>query len=137
MSTHRYLRAYLAGVAVPTAFLLVVLTVLMLSRSLGRIPGPAERVIVFPMAMVPNLWGAWNMLYAWLRLRYRIPIGVFGALLPVIVMPAAVVLSPAIGVDLPAVAVHVFPVVVVVVTAGYYLLWKYLVRFLNDILEII
>jgi hypothetical protein len=27
-----------------------------------NVPVPIERVIVFPMAVVPNLWGAWNVL---------------------------------------------------------------------------
>lgn len=137
MSAHRYLRAYLAGIAVPTVFLLVFLTGFTLARSLGRVPGPVERVIVFPMAVVPNLWGAWNMLYVWLGWRRRIPIGVFGALLPVIVAPTAVLLGGVMGVELPRFAALAIPVVVVVVTAAYYLLWKYLVRFLNEVLEII
>lgn len=136
MNAHPYLRAYLAGIAVPTAFLLVFLTTFTLGRHLGWVPEPAERVIVFPMAVVPNLWGAWNVLYAWLAPRRRIPIGVFGAVLPLIVAPSALVLSRALGVELPRVAVPVFPVALVVVTAAYYLVWKYLVRQLNEILEI-
>jgi RNA polymerase sigma-70 factor (ECF subfamily) len=32
-----------------------------------NVPIPIERVIVFPMALIPNLWGFWNMLYVWLR----------------------------------------------------------------------
>ena len=136
MSAHRYLRAYLAGIAVPTLFLLVLLTGLTVARYLGRVPGPVERVIVFPMAVVPNLWGAWNMLYAWLAPRRRLPIGVFGALLPMIVGPTAVVLGAAMGVELPQFAVQALLVVLAVVTAAYYLLWKYAVRFLNEVLEI-
>jgi hypothetical protein len=136
MNAHRYLRAYLAGIAVPTMVLLVVLTGLTVARHLGRVPGPVERVIVFPMAVVPNLWGAWNMLYTWLVLRRRIPIGVFGALLPMIVAPTAAVLGAVMGVELPRFAVQAFPVIVVVVTGAYYLLWKYAVRFLNEVLEI-
>lgn len=136
MNAHRYLRAYLAGIAVPTVFLLVLLIGLTVGRYLGRVPGPVERVIVFPMAVVPNLWGAWNMLYVWLVPRRRIPIGVFGALLPIIVAPTAAMLAGAMGVELPQFAVRAFPVVVVGVTAAYYLLWKYLVRFLNEVLEI-
>jgi hypothetical protein len=136
MNAHRYLRAYLAGIAVPTVFLLVLLLGLTVGRSLGRVPGPVERVIVFPMAVVPNLWGAWNMLFAWLVLRRRIRIGVFGAVLPLIVGPTAAVLGAAMGVELPRFAVQALPVVLVVVSAAYYLLWKYAVRFLNEVLEI-
>lgn len=136
MSGYRYLRAYLAGIAVPTAFLLLFLTAFTLARHLGWVPGPAERVVVFPMAVVPNLWGAWNMLYAWLAPRRRIPIGVFGAALPLIVAPSALMLSQALGVEMPRFELPVFPVALVVVTAAYYLLWKYVVRLLNEILEI-
>lgn len=136
MRAHRYLRAYLAGIAVPTAFLLVFVTGFTFARHLGQVPGPAERVIVFPMAVLPNLWGAWNMLYAWLALRRRIPIGLFGAALPLIVLPSAVVLSRVMGVALPNLAVRAFPVALIVVTTAYYLLWKYVVRLLNEILDI-
>lgn len=136
MSAHRYLRAYLAGIAVPTVFLLVFVTGFTVARHLGRIPGPAERVIIFPMAVLPNLWGTWNMLYAWLARRRRIPIGLYGAVLPLIVGPSAVVLSHVMGVELPNLAVRLFPVALAVVTAAYYLLWKYLVRLLNEVLEI-
>ncbi len=137
MNAHRYLRAYLAGIAVPTAFLVVFVAGYTLARSLGQVPSPAERVIVFPMAVVPNLWGAWNMLYAWLTPRRRIPIGVFGSLLPLIIAPTGLLLAHTLGVQLPTFAARAFPAVVVVVTAAYYLLWKYLVRFLNEIVEII
>jgi hypothetical protein len=137
MRAHRYLRAYLAGIAVPTAFLLVFVTGFAIARHLGRVPGPAERVIIFPMAVLPNLWGAWNVLYVWLASRRRIPIGLYGAALPLIVGPSAVLLSHAMGVELPDLAVRAFPVALVVVTAAYYLLWKYLVRQINEKLEIV
>lgn len=136
MRTYRYLRAYLAGIAVPTAFLLLFVTGFAVARHLGAVPGPAERVIIFPMAVLPNLWGVWNMLYAWLAPRRRIPIGLYGAVLPLIVGPSAVVLSHVMGVDLPNLAVRLFPVALAVVAAAYYLLWKYLVRLLNEVLEI-
>lgn len=136
MKTHRLLRAYLAGIAVPTAFLLLFVAGFTLLRHLGRLPEPAERVIIFPMAVLPNLWGAWNMLYASFGPRRRIPLGLFGAALPLIVMPTAVMLSRVMGVELPDMAMRVFPVAVVVVTVAYYLLWKYVVRLLNEILEL-
>lgn len=136
MSVHRYLRAYLAGIAVPTVFLLVFVTGFTAARHLDLIPGPAERVIIFPMAVVPNLWGAWNMLYVWLAPRRRIPIGLFGAVLPLIVGPSAVVLSRVMGVELPTLAVRLFPMALPMVAAAYYLLWKYPVRMLNEVLEI-
>ena len=62
MNTHPYLRAYMPGIVVPTVFLLVAMTGFMLARFVYNVPVPIERVIVFPMAVVPNLWGAWNVL---------------------------------------------------------------------------
>ena len=67
MNTHPYLRAYMAGVVLPSLFLLVALTVFILARLVFRTPIPIERVIIFPMAVVPNAFGIWNMFYLWLR----------------------------------------------------------------------
>ena len=64
MNTHPYLRAYMAGIVVPTVFLIFVLTAFITIRLVLQYPAPIERVIVFPMAAVPNLWGIWNMLYS-------------------------------------------------------------------------
>ena len=63
MNKHPYLRAYLAGIAVPTVFLLVGMTAYTVIRYVYAVPIPIERVIVFPMAAVPNAWGLWNVLY--------------------------------------------------------------------------
>ena len=45
---------------------------------------PLDRAIVFPMAVVPNAWGVWNMVYLALRSRLRIPLAVHGSLLPLL-----------------------------------------------------
>ena len=42
---------------------------------------PLERALLFPMAVVPNAWGLWNMLYLRLRPRVGSHSGLFGALL--------------------------------------------------------
>ena len=90
MKPHPFLRAYMAGIAVPTAMLIVILSVYAYNRfyfevsSQFVIPLPAaplDRAIVFPMAVVPNLWGVWNMLHLALRARVRWSIGVHGAIL--------------------------------------------------------
>ena len=52
MNKHPFLRAYLAGIAVPTVFLLVIMTGYTCARYVWNIPLPIERVIVFPMAAV-------------------------------------------------------------------------------------
>ena len=87
MRQHPYLRAYMAGIAVPTPFLLVVMTGFVVGRLIYQVPIPIERVIVFPMAVIPNLWGLWNMLYVRLRVRWHIPIGIYGAALVLLIAP--------------------------------------------------
>ena len=63
MSNHPYLRAYMAGISVPTPLLLIPLTAFFVARFVYNIPIPVERVIIFPMAIIPNLFGVWNMLH--------------------------------------------------------------------------
>jgi hypothetical protein len=144
---HPYLRAYMAGIVVPTAFLLVPMTAFTLLRFVFEVPVPIERVVVFPMALIPNLFGLWNILYVALRSRRRLSIGAHGALLPFVLIPVGLTLGMVLGVirvDQDGVqafqavrvpytsGVFVLPVVVVV----YYLVWKYIVGFLNDLVGI-
>jgi len=139
MKTHPFVRAYMAGIAVPTCMLIIILTVYAYNRFYFEVssqfviplPGaPLDRAIVFPMAVVPNLWGAWNMLYLALRSRLRWSLGVHGAVLPLLLMPLGVALARSLDVfelnwEL------VLPMVPVGMTV-YYLAWKYLVGFLNQ-----
>ena len=146
MNGHPYLRAYMAGIALPTAFLLVALSVFCVWRFLLHIPVPIERMIVFPMALVPNLWGAWNMLYLALRTRYRWEVGLHGAILPAILAPMGYGAATVLGflkttahgfayfdvVHVPfALAGTIFSVAIAI----YYLAWKYVVSFLNRVVE--
>ena len=147
MNRHIYLRAYMAGITLPTAFLLVALTVFCVARLVCQIPIPIERVLVFPMALIPNLFGVWNVLYAAVRRRHQWNIGIHGALLPFLLVPTGYVIARVLGfIDSTPNgfvyfhAVHVpfaymaifFPVGVAV----YYLVWKYIVAFFNGVLEI-
>jgi hypothetical protein len=139
MKTHPFVRAYMAGIAVPTCMLIIILTVYAYNRFYFEVssqfviplPGaPLDRAIVFPMAVVPNLWGAWNILYLALRSRLRWSLGVHGAVLPLVLMPLGVALARSLDVfelnwEL------VLPMVPVGMTV-YYLAWKYLVGFLNQ-----
>src|SRR5580700_6757529 len=97
MNTHPYLRAYMAGIVVPTLVLLLVLTAFCLVRFVFHVPIPIERVIVFPMALVPSLFGLWNMFYLWLRPRRHLPIGLHGALLPFVLAPLGFMLATGLG----------------------------------------
>jgi hypothetical protein len=110
MRPHPYLRAYMAGIVVPTVFLLA-----MPAR-------PLSRALVFPMAIVPNLWGAWNMLHLKLRSRVPVSIGAFGAVLPLLLFPGGI---------MPARALDVFTIqwrfalpIIPIGMAVYYLAWK-------------
>lgn len=134
MTQHRYLRAYMAGIAPPTMFLVVAMSAFTIARYVYNVPVPIERVIVFPMALIPNLWGVWNMLYVWLRRRSRMPIGLHGALLVVLIVPIGLIVANVLGFGLPQ---HPFAIVgPAAAMAAYYLAWKYIVNFLNVLLEI-
>lgn len=147
MNTHPYLRAYMAGIVVPTIVLLFVLTGFVLARVVCQVPASIERVIAFPMAIVPNLFGLWNMFYLWLRPRRHLPIGLHGALLPFILAPTGYLVGTALGVISLAsegiVYFHRITVPYGFFAAGfsfalivYYLVWKYLVGFFNQVLGI-
>ena len=147
MNNHPYLRAYMAGISVPTPLLLVALTLFSIGRFVYNVPIPVERVIIFPMAIIPNLFGVWNILYLASRSRTHLPLGIHGAILPFILAPIGFLLGRCLGflkttvhgfVYFDMVDVHyayvavVFPVVLIV----YYLVWKYLIGFFNRVVGI-
>lgn len=147
MNAHPYLRAYMAGIVVPTMLLLVPMTVYFIARYVFQIPVPIERLIVFPMAIVPNLFGVWNILYVWLRPRRHLTIGFHGALLFFVVVPIGFTIATSLGflevtprgfvlfqartVPYPLVATAFLCNLVL-----YYLIWKHLVGFFNRLLGI-
>jgi hypothetical protein len=148
MNNHPYLRAYMAGISVPTPLLLVALTLFSIARFVYNVPIPVERVIIFPMAIIPNLFGVWNMLYLASRSRMYMPLGIHGAILPFILAPAGFLLGRGLGflkatdygfTYFGVVQVHyvhlagVFLVVLII----YYLVWKYLVGFFNRVAGIV
>lgn len=147
MNPHPYLRAYMAGIAAPTMFLIVVLTGFVIARYTFQIPIPIERAIVFPMALVPNIFGLWNIFYLWLRPRRHLPIGFHGAILPFILAPTGFFLATCSGLlETTSSGLVWFRQIVVpyaFLAVGfsfalivYYLVWKYLVRFFNEVLGI-
>src|SRR4051812_33138810 len=83
MAQHIFLRAYMAGIMPPTALSLLVYVLMTLGHSLFsmQLP-PVESVIIFPLVVVPNMWGIWNGIRA--VMRRRLPLAVHGALLPII-----------------------------------------------------
>ncbi len=148
MNHHPYLRAYMAGIVAPTVGLLVALTILCVARFVYNVPAPIERLIIFPMAVVPNIFGLWNMLYVKLRSYWPEPIGLHGALLPLLLAPIGFVLARSLGFlqltshgfDKKLVyfgIVHISygyaALVPFFMVAVYYLIWKYIVGFLNEL----
>src|SRR5260370_13216420 len=133
MNQPPYLRAYLAGIAVPTIFLLVIATVFTFARYVYNIPIPVERVIVFPMAVVPNAWGLWNILFVALRSRLQLSIGLHGALLPILLAPLGILVVSLLTFSPPPFAPHAFLFAAPIGLLVYYFAWKYLVGFLNRV----
>ena len=134
MNSHPYLKTYMAGVLLPSWVLLVGLAILVILRTVFERHYPLEQVLVFPMAVVPNLWGLWNVLYVALVLNRRIPLGLWGALLPLILVPAGLALQHALSLSLfsSREVLVVFPVSV----ALYYLGWKHVVGFFNRVVGV-
>jgi hypothetical protein len=132
MNQHIYLRAYMAGIVVPTILLLIAATAFTIARYVYNIPVPVERVIVFPMAVVPNAWGLWNVLFVALRSRLQLSIGIHGALLPFLLAPLGIVVASLLNFPIPFVA-HFFPIAAPVALIVYYFAWKYLIGFLNRV----
>jgi hypothetical protein len=88
-----------------------------------------DRALLFPMAVVPNAWGLWNMLYL-RRAPLRRSLGVHGPLGVTFLIPGGIALAQL--VDTLTIqwqfALPMFPVGMAI----YYLAWKYLVGFLNQ-----
>ena len=124
----------MAGIAVPTPMLIVAVTGFTIARSTFAIPMALEHVIIFPMAVVPNAWGLWNVLRVVSGAGDRWPIGLHGAVLPFLLMPFGLLLGRVFAIDIitPQLLLVVAPVAV----ALYYLAWKYLVAYCNALLGI-
>jgi hypothetical protein len=135
VSRHPFLRAYMAGIVVPTPFLLVILTVFTIARYAYGVPLPIERVVVFPMAVVPNLWGLWNVLHLVEPVR-RVALGVYGALLPFLLAPAGFLMTLLVDFPVPPLVAAGFPFGFPVIVVLYYLAWKHLVGFFNEMIGV-
>ena len=130
---HPYLRAYMSGIALPTMVVPVVVAALSLQHPDGH-PFHIEDVLIFPIGLVPNAWGLWNMLYVRLRKQREIPAGPYGAALVLLLAPAALGIQLALGKMLwtPTLVAIGLPMTL----AGYYLAWKYIVARFNDVLGV-
>ena len=147
MNTHPYLRAYMAGIVVPTIVLVILLTAFVIARFVCSMPVPIERAMIFPMALVPSVFGLWNMFHLWLHAYGRLPIGLHGALLPFLLAPCGLILAKALNIlAVNSAGVIYFEAITVpyaflaigfsIGLIAYYLIWKYLVGFFNRVLGI-
>ncbi len=136
MKTHRYLRAYMAGITMPTIFLILAMSVFTIARYKYEVSIPFERFIVFPLVIIPNLWGLWNMAYLRLRSYRYLPIGFHGALLAFVQLAVAFGITRLINFEIPAFAASVFPFSFPIAVIAFYLIWKHAVAFFNAMLGI-
>jgi len=136
MSRHPYLRAYMAGITIPTILLLFIMTMFIVARYVYDVSVPIERIIVFPMAIVPNLWGLWNILYVFLHSHRPLPIGFHGAVLAFVQVSIAFGLTRLLNFEIPALVAIAFPIGFPIVVVVFYLVWKHLVSFFNALLAI-
>jgi hypothetical protein len=123
----------MAGVAFPTFVLLVAMTVFSIARYAFGILVDVERVIIFPLTVVPNLWGFANVVYIGFLARRRVPIGVFGALLPLLLIPGGAFISRLLPFSIPVPVWSLVPFFFPIAMVVYYLLWKHLVATLNEV----
>ena len=147
MNTHPYLRAYMAGIVVPTIVLVLLLAGFVIARFVCHVPIPIERAIIFPMGLVPSVFGVWNMLFVRLHSGRHLPIGFHGAILPFLLAPSGYLLGKALNIlavnseGLVYFQAVTLPYAYVVIgfsvgLIAYYLIWKYLIGFFNQVLGI-
>ena len=147
MNNHTYLRAYLAGVLIPTLVFPLLVTALAVEKYVCQASFPVERIVIFPLAFVPFVWGIWNVLWAATRNRTHLPLGLHGAVLPLLLMPAGAALAKCLGViALGAHSVTWFQTIEIpytLIACGftfalvmYYLVWKYIIGYVNRVLGV-
>jgi len=147
MNTHPYLRAFLSGILVPTLIMPLFLTAFIVLRLGLQISVPIERGIVFPMGLVPIIWGLWNMLWQGSHSGTHLSVGLHGTFLPFLLLPLGTLVATHAGV-LRLGATHaiwfssieipygLIALCFAAALAGYYLVWKYIVGFVNRVLGI-
>lgn len=147
MNTHPYLRAFLAGVFVPTIILPGLLLLFLLVHYAMQPSFPVERGLIFPMSLIPVTWGLWNVLWKASHASTKLSVGAHGAFLPLLLLPAGMLIGTTLGIlQLGATHVTWFQAIEVpyslialffaAALAAYYLVWKYVVGFVNRTLDI-
>jgi hypothetical protein len=84
LHAHRYIRAYLAGVALPT--LVVCAAGFLIVGFFDRFDISVQRALILPLATNPLIWGVWNVAWVALSPQRRALIGWYGVLLAVLLI---------------------------------------------------
>jgi hypothetical protein len=126
----------MAGIFVPSIVVVFAFALFATVRFGFHADVPIERVIVFPLALVPNVWGLWNILFVRMHSRGWLPLGVHGAILPLLLSPSGYAIATWQGFALPEFAATGFAVGFPVALIAYYLVWKHVVGFFNQMLGI-
>jgi hypothetical protein len=129
MRAHPYVRAYLAGVAIPTV--VVCAAGFPIVGLFDRFDQSVQRALILPLATNPLIWGLWNLAWVALGPQRRAPIGWHGAILAVLLIGAGAHL--AIRFDVSDVTSLGGATALVPFGLAYYLLWRHAVSRLNSI----
>src|SRR6266487_3605783 len=93
---HRYIRAFLAGIALPT--IVVGVVGLIVAIVFDRLDPPLQRTILVPIAANPVIWGLWNVLWVAAGSR-RLPLAWHGTGLSLLLVGIGVLAAPALDIS--------------------------------------
>ena len=99
-------------------------------RYVYDVPVPVERILIFPTwPWYPISGACGNVLFVASHERTHLPIGIHGALLPLVLAPLGGTFLLAHALNFPAVPFipRIFPIAAPIALIAYYLVWKYLV----------
>jgi hypothetical protein len=130
-NTHRYVRAFLAGIGLPTIVVCVagLIAVVMFD---GLAP-PIQRAILVPIAVNPVIWGLWNVLWFASGSR-RLPLGWHGTILGVLLVAIGVLAAPSLQVS--AITPEAGAAAALPTGIAYHVLWRWGVASLNSVLAV-
>jgi hypothetical protein len=126
---HRYIRAYLAGIALPT--LVVCAAGLLIVGFFDRFDISVQRALILPLATNPLIWGVWNVAWVALGPQRRALIGWYGVLLAVLLIGAGLLVARRL--DVSGITPRDGAAALVPFGIAYYVLWRYGVSFLNSV----
>jgi hypothetical protein len=119
------IKAFMAGAVLPTIGVALAYGVLWHIKAL-------HDVLPTPFYIIPILWGIWNVAYAWIKDDVpNLPIGLWGAILGLIIASTATFIYNVpvlLGISTPV--AYIFPAIA---PAAYFLVWRYVVSFLNSL----